>query len=120
MKYLHYLLNLVFIFSILPTQAQRSNLSFNDNWIFQGQAVSGATVQESISLPHTWNHSDAQEGIAYYRGEGTYTKTFTADDTWQNQRVFIRFEGVNIQSSTVVLNNQERRGTQGRIRSLLL
>lgn len=104
MKYAYLLFALLLSFQNI--QAQRLEVPFNDNWNFQGQSVSGASIQETVSIPHSWNKSDAQEGIPYYRGEGHYSKTFSAENSWQNQRVFIRFEGVNIKTN-IILNNQE-------------
>jgi beta-galactosidase len=100
-----YALPLYFLWSS-PAGAQRTEINFNDHWNFQGQSVSGATIEETITLPHTWNARDAQEGIPYYRGDGRYTKSFDAQPEWRNRRVFIRFEGANIQSK-VVFNGQE-------------
>jgi len=91
----------LFLFSLVATQAQtRQLLDFNENWKFSGSTASGQTIEENITLPHTWNAKDAQEGISYYRGKGRYEKTFDSDLQWKDKRVFIRFEGVNITSAT--------------------
>jgi beta-galactosidase len=84
----------------------REDIPFNDNWIFQGQSVSGLPVDEIVSLPHSWNRFDAQEGIQYYRGTGKYVKSFETMNSWSGRRVFIRFEGVNI-TAKVVLNGHK-------------
>ncbi len=84
----------------------RQQISFNDHWLFNGQQASGLAFTDSVTLPHSWNDRDAQEGIPYYRGTGQYTKTFIADPLWQNKRVFIHFEGANIVTH-VALNGQE-------------
>ncbi|MFY0654572.1 MAG: hypothetical protein JXQ96_21230 [Cyclobacteriaceae bacterium] len=106
MKYHNLLFCFLLSLASLSIQAQRSEIPFNDDWNFWGESVSGKSIVEEVTLPHSWNTKDAQEGIPYFRGEGQYTKTFSAPDSWQNQRVFIRFEGVNIKSK-VVLNKQE-------------
>ncbi|MEZ4828749.1 MAG: glycoside hydrolase family 2 TIM barrel-domain containing protein [Bacteroidia bacterium] len=72
----------------------RQEVSFTDQWQFSGADVTGNKIETPVNLPHTWNASDAQEGIPYYRGEGRYFKTFTPEISWQAKRVFIRFEGV--------------------------
>lgn len=105
MKRRHFLFVLLVSLVNLSTQAQRLQIPFNERWSFEGQSVSGASIQEVVSIPHSWNRSDAQEGIPYYRGTGIYTKAFAASDAWQGRRVFIRFEGVNIRAQ-VVLNKQ--------------
>lgn len=101
---------LPFILSILSaielTAQVRQEVPFNEQWVFHGQSASGLQNEEIVTLPHSWNTADAQEGIDYYRGIGTYSKNFDVDKTWIGQRIFIRFEGVNI-ISTVTLNGHE-------------
>ncbi|MCG8310887.1 MAG: hypothetical protein MI975_26095 [Cytophagales bacterium] len=84
----------------------RREIPFNKQWNFQGHSVTGLKRDEIVNLPHTWNATDAQRGLDYYRGSGTYIKNFDVDDTWSGQRIFIRFEGVNI-SSKVTINGHE-------------
>lgn len=92
--------------------AQRTEIPLNQNWNFTGGSVTGEPIHEIVDIPHTWNAKDAQEGIPYYRGEGVYTKSFTPDIAWKNQRLFIRFEGV-MTTAQVYLNGKllgEHRG----------
>ncbi len=97
----------VFLLTIPGIKAQgREKISFNSNWNFQGQSVSGLPIDDTVTLPHSWNKFDAQEGIQYYRGTGKYVKSFKAIKAWNGKRIFIRFEGVNITTS-VVMNGQE-------------
>jgi beta-galactosidase len=84
----------------------REEIPFNDEWNFQGQSVSGLSIDQSISLPHSWNTLDAQKGIQYYRGTGKYVKRFDAAKSWSGRRVFIRFEGVNI-TAKLVMNGHD-------------
>jgi len=86
------LLNLLILHNIYGQSD--SHIPFNSNWQFEGGSVSGETINETVTIPHTWNAFDAQEGMDYYRGDGIYTKLFTPDDSWKGQRVFVRFEGV--------------------------
>lgn len=85
---------------------EREHIPFNDQWAFQGKSVSGVAIDEMVTLPHSWNTTDAQEGIPYYRVDGNYTKRFNVEESWQGKRVFIRFEGVNI-TAIVILNGQQ-------------
>ena len=97
----------ILLLGIPDIKAQgREEIPFNDNWKFQGQSVSGLPIDEIVSLPHSWNKFDAQEGIKYYKGTGKYVKSFEAIKSWSGSRVFIRFEGVNI-TAKVVLNGQK-------------
>jgi len=97
----------ILLLSVPGLDAQgREEIPFNDEWNFQGQSVSGLPVDQSVSLPHSWNTLDAQKGIQYYRGTGKYVKRFDAVRSWSGRRVFIRFEGVNI-TAKVVLNGHD-------------
>jgi len=94
-------------------QAQnRREISFHSGWNFSGEDVTGARINGEVTIPHTWNAEDAQNGIPYYRGEGVYENTLFADPFWQYRRVFIYFEGV-MSEAKVYVNNQlvgEHRG----------
>ncbi len=102
---------LVFALSSVSAQ-EREHIPFNNQWSFQGESVSGRAIDEMVTLPHSWNKTDAQEGIPYYRGDGIYTKKFETQESWQGKRVFIRFEGVNIIAKVTLNGNAlgEHRG----------
>ena len=52
---------------------------------------------QKVTVPHTWNAKDVlTEGNNYYQGIGWYRSTFDIPDNDQNQRYFIRFEGVSL------------------------
>ena len=97
----------ILLLSFQDINAQgREEIPFNDKWNFQGQSVSGLSIDELVSLPHSWNKFDAQEGIQYYRGSGKYVKSFDAIKAWSGKKIFIRFGGVNI-TAKVVINGQD-------------
>lgn len=56
------------------------SISLNDNWTFAATDDSAYRLEpipegQSISLPHTWNHTDGQGGAdSYYRGACWYQK----------------------------------------------
>ncbi len=107
MKHLKYLLTtLTLISSVFVIFSQsRIEIPFNNEWQFTGSSVSGKKIQEQVTIPHTWNATDAQEGISYYRGKGVYEKQFLAENNWKNKRIFIRFEGV-MTTAKVFLNDE--------------
>ncbi len=75
---------------------------FNDNWIFQ---LEGKDC-ETVKLPHTWNAVDGQDGgDDYFRGIGTYRKTFAKPDLNEGQRLYVEFRGVN-SSSEIKINGK--------------
>ncbi len=82
---------------------------FNDNWMF---TMDGKDTV-SVSLPHTWNNKDGQDGgNDYYRGTCTYTKQFRKPEHKPGERVFIEFRGVAM-SAEVLLNGSELVRHQG-------
>lgn len=81
----------------------RDIISFNDQWHFQGGSASGRQIDQMVDLPHTWNATDAQQGMPYFRGTALYSKTFDVPLSWKNKRIFVRFRGVNI-TAEVTLN----------------
>ena len=63
----------------------REEFPFNDEWNFQCQSVSGMPIDQTLSLPHSWNTLDAQKGIQYYRGTG---KTLQRDEPYHKGNGF--------------------------------
>lgn len=58
---------------------------------------------ESISLPHTWNALDAQDGgNDYARGYGWYRLTFPWEDAMEGKSVFLKFYGASMLSDVYV------------------
>lgn len=70
--------------SLTPDIQQRGVVELNQGWNFFKKRVWRWQVPvvpgqggEVVDLPHTWNaQDDFQEGVTYYRGPGTYRKTF--------------------------------------------
>lgn len=72
-----------------------------DNWKFLKADISAETaVQyasqgESITLPHTWNAVDGQDGgNDYYRGTAWYVRTLT-DEELAGEKVYLEINGAN-------------------------
>ena len=77
----------------------RTVLNFNDNWIFQKPGA----APETVSLPHTWNAVDGQDGgNDYYRGTCTYAKRFSRPE---GEKVFLEVNGAAM-SCDVALNGK--------------
>ena len=58
----------------------RNILQFNDNWRFFKTAEAPASLPawEAVTLPHTWNAVDGQDGgNDYWRGTAMYAKAFS-------------------------------------------
>lgn len=84
--------------------SMRNSISLNQNWKFSIKDQPAIDV----NIPHTWNAIDGQDGgNDYYRGIGTYEKTFAKPDFDANtQDVYLEFCGVNA-TVTVLLNGQK-------------
>ena len=72
----------------------------NQNWIFSKEGH-----DEPVTLPHTWNAVDGQDGgNDYWRGTCIYRTRFAAPPfNTASHQVWIQFDGVNA-SAHVVLN----------------
>lgn len=80
---------------------------FNNDWSFIKEALPLSEAElargESVSLPHTWNAIDGQDGgNDYHRGLCWYVKRFARPE---GEKVFIEFQGVN-STAQVFLNGQ--------------
>ncbi len=68
----------------------RTILNFNDSWQF----AKPGEAPVPVTLPHTWNAVDGQDGgNDYWRGTAVYTKTFEKPALAVGSRCFIEFAG---------------------------
>jgi beta-galactosidase len=85
----------------------RQTINLNSDWRFQRADEPVARLidfddssWESISLPHTWNNLDGQDGgNNYYRGGAWYRRHLTFDPLTQDLKgksLFLRFDGAAI------------------------
>ncbi len=78
----------------------RNIINFNAAWAFSKEATAvPATLPgdwETVTLPHTWNAIDGQDGgNDYYRGTGYYAKTIVKGDLPAADRYFLEICGAN-------------------------
>src|SRR5262245_17917282 len=108
--------------NFLP-KTPRRDIAINDGWRFVKLDIEGAesaTYKDSnwpkISLPHTWNARDGQDGgNNYYRGPGWYRRTLSIPRDYRGKSIFLRFEGAAFVTN-VYVNGQsagEHRGGFG-------
>ncbi len=77
----------------------RTILNFNDNWTF----TKPGCAPETVTLPHTWNAVDGQDGgNDYFRGFCTYEKTFARP---AGEVVYLEFPGAAM-TADVTVNGQ--------------
>lgn len=89
----------------------RKVVNFNFKWAFSKLA---AAVPEAmpdkwdwVTLPHTWNNIDGQDGGAdYYRGTCYYVKEFEKKELPEGKQYFLEINGAN-SSADVYLNSQK-------------
>ena len=80
----------------------RRIISFNGNWTFNKPGETAAAV----TLPHTWNAVDGQDGgNDYWRGTATYSKSFAKPELKDGERCFIEFGGAAM-TADVILNGK--------------
>ena len=78
----------------------RKVIPFNDNWLF----CKPEEIPVPVSLPHTWNAADGQDGgNDYWRGTATYTKRFARPALKEGERCFLEFNGAAM-TAEVILN----------------
>ncbi len=62
---------------------------WNDNWAFTKEGV-----RQDVTLPHTWNALDGQDGgNDYWRGTCVYEKRFAAPTLAPGEQLWIEFRG---------------------------
>ena len=80
----------------------RQIINFNDNWQF----CKPGEASVPVTLPHTWNALDGQDGgNDYWRGTASYSKTFVKPELKNGERCFIEFGGVAM-TADVILNGK--------------
>ena len=93
---------LLFLFGLFPItllSAQSLDSLITQDWRF----VKGYEYNmqknppwQEVNLPHTWNAEDALSGeLDYYRGPAWYEKELALPAAYQDQRLFLLFEGSN-------------------------
>ena len=87
----------------------RKIVNFNRNWLFSKTAEIPADLPsgwEEISLPHTWNAVDGQDGgNDYWRGTAVYCKEFEKPTLESGGRAVLEFLGAAM-TADVYVNGQ--------------
>ena len=87
----------------------REILNMNSSWLFNKTVDVPEKLPsgwESVTLPHTWNAVDGQDGANdYWRGTAMYSKSFRAPENMQNRAAFLEFLGAAM-TADVYLNGK--------------
>lgn len=85
----------------------REYINFNENWYFSKTEICPNEIPsdwEPITLPHTWNAQDGQDGgNDYYRGTCMYAKVWTDFRKKKETRMILEFNGAAM-TADVFLN----------------
>ncbi len=84
--------------------------SLDGGWKFARADVAGAEVVtyndsnwSSVSVPHTWNASDGQDGSSdYYRGIGWYRRHIMPSEADGGKRFYLKLDGANLKTDLYV------------------
>lgn len=84
-----------------PPATHREDVNIDENWRFIRADVTGAQAAgfndaawNLVSLPHTWNNLDGEDGgNNYYRGPGWYRKHLALDSAYGGHELFLKFDG---------------------------
>ncbi|HPZ00930.1 MAG TPA: glycoside hydrolase family 2 protein, partial [Clostridiales bacterium] len=83
---------------------------FNDGWSFSKSSLLGQATPADltpVTLPHTWNAVDGQDGgNDYYRGTCYYRKEVKKAAFPEGEKVYLEFRGTN-SSATLYVNEKE-------------
>ena len=83
----------------------RNSINFNKDWRFAKTAQIPETLPawEPVTLPHTWNAKDGQDGgNDYWRGTACYAKMFAKPEAKPGQREFLEFNGAAMTADVYV------------------
>ena len=88
----------------------RTRTDFNKGWYFSREDCgAGVTLAhgEAVTLPHTWNAQDGQDGgNDYYRGTCWYVKKFAKPVLCGGEQAWVEFRGAAM-TAAVYLNGKE-------------
>ncbi len=86
----------------------RNILNLNKDWLFVKNTTDISRRDgEAVSLPHTWNATDGQDGgNDYFRGTCLYVKTLKKEELPAFDRYFLEFRGAN-SSADVYVNGKK-------------
>ena len=83
----------------------RKILNLNDGWLFSKgvEGVAHAENAVAVSLPHTWNATDGQDGgNDYYRGSCLYTKKISKSELPSADEYYLEILGANSSADVYV------------------
>ncbi len=88
----------------------RVNYNLNKSWLFIKNVTEPRSLNlgggEAVSLPHTWNGKDGQDGgNDYFRGTCCYTRKVLREELPKGEKFFLEINGAN-SSADVYMNGK--------------
>lgn len=84
----------------------RKIVAWNEGWSFYKGVADpslATSAGEAVTLPHTWNATDGQDGgNDYFRGACLYAKTLNKTDLPVAERYYLEFRGANSSADVYV------------------
>src|SRR5579863_1311605 len=88
----------------VPSAGHRTDTLLDSGWRFIRSDAAGAenpafddSSWSAITLPHTWNNRDGEDGGGdYYRGTGTYRTHFQVAPALADRHLFLKFDGASL------------------------
>jgi beta-galactosidase len=97
----------------LLAQSPRSVIPLADGWRFHlgdTPTASGSTFDDTawtpVAIPHVFPYEGSGNKKSNYLGEAWYRKPITPPASWENKRIFLRFDAVSLVSD-VYLNGEK-------------
>ena len=87
----------------------RNIININENWEFikNTENLEATENIENISLPHTWNGIDGQDGgNDYFRGKCLYRKNISKKDLPESEKYYLEINGANSSAYAYLNGNQ--------------
>ena len=86
-----------------PPASNRVDTIIDADWKFYEGDVSGAqtstfndTSWSAVTLPHTWNNIDGENGGTYYRGISWYRLHYTVPASYAGRQLYLQFDGASL------------------------
>ena len=89
----------------------RNVMELKDNWMFVKEAENAADAASkkgtAVSLPHTWNAVDGQDGgNDYHRGTCWYVTKFQKPELEAGSQVYVEFLGASVIADELIVCQQ--------------
>lgn len=108
------LLSFIILINAFSAFSTNTKTTLNSGWSFVRKDIPFASLTDStfkefqpVNIPHSWNTQDVLDlDPLYYMGVGWYKRNLVLDNTYKGKKVYLYFEGVNLEAN-VYLNAEK-------------